>query len=248
MPALKKLVVSRDRVYGLRTLINGPTNRLTFPTVTTLDVRGDDGTFPFRPPRLTKLKVHLSDLGHPMDKMDNLFRALKSCPLLEELEVEYNRGTTTVSASDTVHLPNLRFYSHSTRGKDHLDLFDKISFPPSCSWSSYTPETVGFIYGPVLTGLHAGRLSRRSRLFCTLPWEPRHPRRRGLMCRRAIHGEPLPSEAAAVASGGGIRILVPSSRHHEDGSIAISYILALAPNLVQYPSEGPGTNEWPCPM
>lgn len=62
-----------------------------------------------------------------------LFRFLKRCPLLEELELDYIKGVTTTIAHETVGLPHLRLYSYSTTNSVHLDLIDKLSFPQSCS-------------------------------------------------------------------------------------------------------------------
>ena len=128
MPNLKRLDLCWERIHSLSTEINGRTDRLIFPTLTTFIVWGSDA-FPFSAPRLTKLQVRsVSELA-----MDKLLSLLKRCPLLEELVVDYRAGITPRRILDTVRLPRLRFYSHFTSINVHLDLFNKLSFPPSCS-------------------------------------------------------------------------------------------------------------------
>lgn len=109
-----------------------------FPTVTKMTARGGD-SFPFSVPRLTQLQVHsYHDLA-----MDELIVLLHHCPLLEELEIEYIRGTPIRHDHNTVKLFHLRSYNHHTSTNTHLNLFDQLSFPTSCSvvfnyWNGFT--------------------------------------------------------------------------------------------------------------
>ena len=61
-------------------------------------------------------------------------RLLKRCPLLEELEVDYDGGVVPIQDRNIViRLPRLRYYAHSTRKNARLDLVDMLSLPSSCS-------------------------------------------------------------------------------------------------------------------
>ena len=122
MPSLKKLDLSWDRTLSLR----HRADEFTFPTVTTLTVRRGYA-FPFNVPWLTRLQVH----SEPALSITKLLDFLNACPFLEELEVDYNEETER--DHDTIDLPRLRLYSHSTSTDAHLCLFDKLSFPSSCS-------------------------------------------------------------------------------------------------------------------
>ncbi|KAF9781151.1 hypothetical protein BJ322DRAFT_1079289 [Thelephora terrestris] len=128
-------------------------DNLTLPTVTTLSIRGLIFGFPFSVPQLTRLQVH----SRFRLEATKLLDFLSSCPFLEDLEVGYvevgyRRMTITPIERDrdAVDLPRLRFYSHCTSTNDHLSLFDKLSFPPSCStvfnyWNG--PTRARKIYG-----------------------------------------------------------------------------------------------------
>ena len=107
---------------------NDPTEWITLPTVTALAIRAGDG-FPFDVPRLTKLRIHYKFYL----TMDEFLRFLNRCPLLEELEVGYDRGIIAQNHHDPVELPLLRFYNQHTAGETDLRLLDKLSLPPSCS-------------------------------------------------------------------------------------------------------------------
>ena len=128
MPSLRKLDLFWDRIRGLCTETNDATDELAFPTVTTLTVRGGRA-FPFSVSQLTRLQVHSPIVFETTKLLD----FLNTCPGLEELEVDYYRQLFTNDGGVDVDLPHLRFYSHSTSTNSHLRLFDKLSFPPSCS-------------------------------------------------------------------------------------------------------------------
>lgn len=128
MPSLKNLNIP---YYDQAQADSNPKRVFTFDALETLTVRGGD-SFPFDAPSLTKLKVD----SWGMLSRNELLDFLACCPLLEELEVDYDQELAPPTGCDThdvVELPRLRFYSHSTREKEHLSLFDKLLFPLSCS-------------------------------------------------------------------------------------------------------------------
>ena len=58
---------------------------------------------------------------------------LDNCPLLEHIDISYVDSSRNESDL-VVSLPSLRTYTQTTFGKTHsLTVFDKLSFPPSCS-------------------------------------------------------------------------------------------------------------------
>jgi hypothetical protein len=126
MPSLRKLDLAW-RGTGIRNLhgIDG----FIHPTLTALTVRGGYA-FPFNVPRLTRLQIH----SHysPLATTE-LLDFLNGCPSLEELEVDYSGQIEIERDRDAIDLPRLRFYSHSTSTYFQLELFDKLSFPESCS-------------------------------------------------------------------------------------------------------------------
>lgn len=129
MPPSMMLGVScRDR----RRMFSGPGDVYNFDGLTTLVARGGEG-FRFNTPDLTNLQVNSFSMLEGRD----FLRFLAHCPLLEELKVDYEWETLIHEPSpdipDTVELPHLRFYSHSTRETCRLRIFDRLSIPPSCS-------------------------------------------------------------------------------------------------------------------
>ena len=121
---LRKLDIALDETGGSR---HADAN-LNLPTVTTLMVQGSD-TFPFNVPQLTKLRVYSGETL----MICELLHLLNNCPLLEELEIGYNRGAITRDDVGTVELPHLRLYNHHMNTNTHLVLFDYLRVPPFCS-------------------------------------------------------------------------------------------------------------------
>jgi hypothetical protein len=131
MPNLRKLDIffksngSRDPLHKIDDRANA---KWILPAVTTLIVQGGDA-FPFDVPQLTQLQVHSREIL----AIDKLLHFLNRCPLLEELEVAYERSVHTSRTRETAELPNLRLYNYHTTKNEYLGLLNKLRLPPSCS-------------------------------------------------------------------------------------------------------------------
>ena len=107
------------------------TATLFFPTLETLFVESID-YLPFSAPQLTRFGFD-GPSGCKEQAADALLEFLSNCPLLEDLEICRGADFYTRRNHDTVHLPHLRTYTHSSGEDFYLGLYKMLSFPPSCS-------------------------------------------------------------------------------------------------------------------
>jgi len=101
----------------------------TFPSLTTLIDYGLN-PIPFYTPNLTCFKLWDAE---GWAGIHDLICFLDSCPLLEHIDISYVEGHE--GRHDlVVSLPNLRTYTQTTSGGEHvLGVLNMLSFPPFCS-------------------------------------------------------------------------------------------------------------------
>jgi len=137
MPTLRQLEITNYIYHDdddlPRTLVDEETS-WSFPSVTSLAVH-NTYPIPFHVPHLTCFKFRFID---PMDDtfiLESLLNFLRSCPLLEHLEIAYPKDFLSTN-DHAVSLPNLHIYIQimlSNRGVYSLGVFNVLSLPPSCT-------------------------------------------------------------------------------------------------------------------
>ena len=114
------------------------TTRLSFPALKTL-VIGDIDPLLFSVPHLTRFGFSTSR-ARKRRAVDGLFDFLRSCHLLEWLEVSHNNEFYTRRNHQVIHLPHLRAYTHYTSTDLYLGLYNMLSYPSSCSVTFFSDE------------------------------------------------------------------------------------------------------------
>jgi hypothetical protein len=96
-------------------------------------------SIPFHVPCLTSFKFRYiystNDAAVRGSIVESLLNFLRSCPLLEDLEISYS-GEFLGANDQRVFLPNLRSYTQNTlhrHGVYSLGVFNMFSFPPPCT-------------------------------------------------------------------------------------------------------------------
>ena len=106
--------------------------RLSFPVLKTLFVRRIATLLSLSAPHLTRLELS-AWTRCSVEPMDPLLDFLRSCPLLEELEIGHFDDFYTERNHDAIHLPHLRAYTQHTSPDLRISLYNMLSHPSSCS-------------------------------------------------------------------------------------------------------------------
>jgi hypothetical protein len=108
------------------------TVRLSFPALEALFVESIANLLSLSAPHLTRLQLSAWTI-YNVEPMDPLLDFLRSCPLLEELEIGHFVDFYTERNHDAIHLPHLRAYTQHTSPDLHISLYNMLSHPSSCS-------------------------------------------------------------------------------------------------------------------
>jgi len=149
MPSLRGLEITNDIYEDEDDLPHTPVDEETswsFPSVTSLAVR-NTYPIPFHVPHLTRFKFRFTNLVNKASILEDLLDFLRSCPLLEDLEISCPEDFLSTD-DHAVSLPNLCTYTQimpSARGLYPLGLLNPFSLPLSCavtlkSWTAITTK------------------------------------------------------------------------------------------------------------
>jgi len=105
-----------------------------FPTLTSLTIRNNPGGLAFRGSRITRLSVLM--LRFDNLEVADLFSLLRSCALLEELNISNKTGledSLLLLPNEVISLPRLRFFAQSLYDWHRIGIISNLHLPPSCS-------------------------------------------------------------------------------------------------------------------